>query len=101
MTYVIITIDRSLDSPTRFALRDRHIAHLKGYQEFMLAAGEFSDDDGNGVFGDVLLIDTEDRAVAERIAQEDPFMAGDLFQWNLVFRWTPAFLDGKCLLPDQ
>jgi uncharacterized protein YciI len=64
----------------------------------LLAAGALIDDDGTGGKGGILLVDTDDRAVAERFIAEDPFTKAGLFEKVTVTRWRKAFFDGKCLV---
>ena len=101
MPYAIITFDKPDHLHVRTGVRDEHIAYLKRNQDILLAAGGLTDDDGNGGSGGVLLIDTEERAEAERFVEEDPFTKAGLFEKVVVSRWRKAFFNGECLLPGQ
>lgn len=72
-----------------------------GLQDILLVAGELTEDDGSGGVADVLLVDADDRTVAERFAKEDPFTKAGLLTKVIVLRWSKAFFDGECLLPNQ
>ena len=48
--------------------------------------------------GGVYILDTGDRAQAERFIAADPFTAAGLFETVAVTRWRKAYFDGKnCL----
>ena len=98
MPYAIQTVDKPGRGPLRAELRARHVEYLKANQHRLLAAGALTDDDGTGGSGGILIVDTDDRAEAERFAAEDPFTQGGLFEKVTVTRWRKAFFDGKCLI---
>lgn len=98
MPYAIQTVDKPGQSQLRAELRARHVEYLKANQHKLLAAGALTDDDGTGGSGGILIIDTDDRAEAERFAADDPFTQGGLFAKLTVTRWRKAFFDGKCLI---
>ena len=98
MPYAIQTIDKPGSAARRAELRASHLDYLKSRQHMLLAAGALTPDDGAGGIGGILLIDTDDRAEAERFAAEDPYTLGGLFEKVTVTRWRKAFFDGKCLI---
>jgi len=98
MPYAIQTVDKPGQSKLRAELRARHLEYLKANQHRLLAAGALTDDDGTGGSGGILILDTDERAEAERFAAEDPFTLGGLFEKVTVTRWRKAFFDGKCLI---
>lgn len=98
MPYAIQTVDKPGHGQLRAELRARHVEYLKANQHRLLAAGALIDDDGSGGSGGILIVDTDDRAEAERFAAEDPFTLGGLFEKVTVTRWRKAFFDGKCLI---
>lgn len=98
MPYVIITTDKANSGDLRASIRGAHVDYLKANQQLLLAAGALLDDDGSTGAGGVLLIDTDERAVAERLIADDPYTKAGLFQKVVVSRWRKAFFDGKALV---
>ncbi|MCA3133281.1 MAG: YciI family protein [Rhodocyclaceae bacterium] len=98
MPYAIQTTDKPGSAALRASTRPAHLDYLKVHQHLLLAAGALIEDDGTGGSGGVLLVDTDDRAVAERFIAEDPFTLAGLFEKVTVTRWRKAFFDGKCLV---
>jgi uncharacterized protein YciI len=98
MPYAIQTIDKPDHGARRAELRAAHLEYLKGHQQKLLAAGALTDDQGQGGSGGILLVDTDDRAEAERFIANDPYTLGGLFASVTVTRWRKAFFDGRCLL---
>ena len=99
MPYVIQTVDKPNSSQVRSATRAAHLEYLTARKDKLLAAGALIDDDGSGGHGGVLIIDTDDRAEAERFIAEDPFSKAGLFQKVTVSRWRKAFFDKQRLIP--
>ncbi len=98
MPYAIQTADKPGSAALRASTRPAHLDYLKAHQHLLLAAGALIEDDGTGGSGGILLVDTDDRAVAERFIAEDPFTLAGLFEKVTVPRWRKAFFDGKCLV---
>ncbi|MBK8017301.1 MAG: YciI family protein [Betaproteobacteria bacterium] len=98
MPYAIQTVDKPGSAEVRAAARPAHLEYLTANQHLLLAAGALIDDDGTGGHGGVLLVDTEDRAAAERFIAEDPFTKAGLFEKVTVTRWRKAFFDKKKLV---
>ena len=93
MPYAIITRDKPNHLHLRTALRDAHLAFLEENKHRLLAAGAMTDDEGQGGYGGIILVDTEDRGEAFAFIQEDPFTKGGLFASIEVVRWRKAFFD--------
>ncbi len=98
MAYAIITTDKADGAPLRAATRAEHLDYLKSKVHLLIAAGGLLQDDGSPGPGGILLVDTDDRAEAERFLAEDPFTRVGLFQSVTITRWRKAFLDGKSLV---
>jgi uncharacterized protein YciI len=98
MPYAIITQDKPDHAEVRASNRPEHLEYLKANQKSLLAAGALLKDDGSPGEGGILIVDTEDRAVAERFIADDPFTKAGLFQSVVVTRWRKAFFDGQCLV---
>ena len=98
MPYAIQTQDKAGTAELRAATRPAHVEYLTKNQSLLLAAGALIDDDGRGGHGGILLVDTDDRAVAERFIAEDPFTKAGLFEKVTVTRWRKAFFNGEKLI---
>lgn len=98
MPYAIITKDKSGSLELRQARRAEHLAYLDANKHLLLAAGAQVEDDGSGGSGGILLVDTDDRAEAEKFIAGDPFTKAGLFESITVVRWRKAFFDKQNLL---
>jgi uncharacterized protein YciI len=93
MPYVIITRDKPNALELRNQVRSVHLAYLEQNRDKLLAAGAQLDDDGQGGYGGVIIVDTDDRDEAEAFIQNDPFTKAGLFAGIEVVRWRKAFFD--------
>ena len=93
MPYAIITRDKPSHLHLRTALREPHLAYLEANKHRLLAAGAMTDDEGQGGYGGIILVDTDDRVEAFAFIQEDPFTKGGLFASIEVVRWRKAYFD--------
>ena len=98
MPYAIHTTDKADGASIRAAARPAHIEYLVQHQSLLLAAGALIDDDGTGGKGGILIVDTDDRAEAERFIAEDPFTKAGLFASVTVTRWRKAFFNKERLV---
>jgi len=98
MPYAIQTTDKPGTAELRLSERPAHLEYLTANQHLLLAAGALIDDDGTGGKGGILLVDTDDRAVAEQFIANDPFTKAGLFEKVTVTRWRKAFFDGRKLV---
>ncbi len=98
MPYMIKTMDKPGITALRTELRPAHLEYLKQRQSLILAAGALLDDEGVSGNGGLILLDTDDRAVAEAFIGGDPFTRGQLFASIEVVRWRKAFFNYECLV---
>jgi uncharacterized protein YciI len=98
MPYAIQTEDKPNSADVRASARPAHLEYLTANKDLLLAAGALTGDDGAGGHGGILIVDTEDRAVAERFINEDPFTKAGLFQKIVVTRWRKAFFNKERLV---
>ena len=98
MPYAIITVDKPNSLDLRNATRAEHLAFLDANKGKLLAAGAKIDDDGEGGYGGVIIVDTDDRAEAEAFIQNDPFTKAGLFAGIEVVRWRKAFFNFEKLV---
>ena len=98
MPYAIITRDKPNSLQVRNEARAEHLDYLTRKQDKLLAAGAQTDDEGQGGYGGIIIVDTEDRAEAEAFIRDDPFTKAGLFAGIEVVRWRKAFFDKKRLI---
>ncbi len=98
MPYVIQTQDKADSAQIRAQARPAHLEYLTRNKDQLLAAGALIDDDGTGGHGGVLIVDTDDRAEAERFIDEDPFTQAGLFAKVTITRWRKAFFNKEKLI---
>jgi hypothetical protein len=96
--YAIITRDKPNSLHLRNEARAEHLDYLTRHQDKLLAAGAQVDDSGQGGYGGIIIVDTEDRAEAEAFIRDDPFTKAGLFAGIEVVRWRKAFFDKKRLI---
>jgi uncharacterized protein len=96
--YAIITRDKPNSLHLRNEARAEHLDYLTRNQDKLLAAGAQVDDEGQGGYGGIIIVDTEDRAEAEAFIRDDPFTKAGLFAGTEVVRWRKAFFDKKRLI---
>jgi uncharacterized protein len=98
MAYAIQFLDKPDSAALRASVRPAHIEYLDAHKPLILAGGALLDDDGTGGHGGIILLDTDDRAVAESFVKDDPYQKAGLFAKVTVTRWRKAFFDGKKLV---
>ena len=98
MAYAVITRDKPGSAELRQARRAEHLAYLDANKNLLLAAGAQVEDDGSGGSGSILLVDTDDRAEAEKLVAGDPFTKAGLFDSVTVVRWRKVFFDKQRLV---
>ena len=98
MPYVILMTDSPGTAKLRAETRAPHIEYLDANRHKLLAAGALLEDDGTGGSGSVYIVDTEDRAEAERFLHGDPFYTAGLFGEVKITRWRKAFFNGQKLV---
>lgn len=98
MPYAIKTTDKPGHAELRAKLREQHLAYLDSQMSLLLAAGALLSDDGKSASGGLIVVDTEDRAVAQRFIDDDPFTKNGLFAQVTIERWRKAYFDKKRLI---
>lgn len=98
MPYAILTTDKPASAELRTKTRNAHLAYLDAHADKLLAAGALISDDGTGGHGGILIVDTDERKVAEDFIAHDPFTKAGLFEKVTVTRWRKAYFDGKRLI---
>lgn len=82
-------------SKQREAIREAHRIHLRSIDNKLLASGALLADDGQTVIGGISLIDTDDRAEAEKFADEDPYAKAGIRKETLILKWRRRWWDGS------
>ena len=98
MPYIIQTRYKADSGDLHAQTRAAHLEYLKLNLGSLLAAGGLIDDDGSGAHGGVIILDTDDREVAESFIANDPFSKAGLFESVNVTRWRKAFFNFECLI---
>ncbi len=98
MPYAIQTVDKPSRQMLRNQVREEHLRYLDANKHLLLAAGALISDDGTGGHGEILIVDTDDRAEAERFIAGDPFSKAGLFEKVTVTRWRKAYFDKQRLI---
>ena len=98
MPYAIKTTDKPGHAELRNKLREQHLAYLDSQLTLLLAAGALLSDDAKSAPGGLLIVDTEDRAAAQRFSDNDPFTKNGLFAEVKIERWRKAYFDKKRLI---
>ncbi len=98
MPYAVITKDKPHGLDLRNEVRGVHLEFLDANKDRLLAAGAMIDDDGTGGHGGVIIVDTDERQVAEDFIANDPFTKVGLFESITVVRWRKAFFDFQRLI---
>ena len=93
MPYLIETYDKPGSGAVRMQHRSEHLRFLDANKGKLLACGGKVDDAGEVATGGIYIIDTEDRAEAERFIANDPFTKAGLFREVAITRWRKAFFN--------
>jgi uncharacterized protein YciI len=100
MPHVIITHDKPDHAHLRKAHQLEHRRYLDAHcQKLLLAAGAMFDETGAVAKGSVLLLDTDERSVAEEFVRNDPFTKAGLFASITIAPWRKAFFNFETLVP--
>ena len=98
MPYMILLTDKPGQGDLRARTRAVHLEYLDANKARILAAGALIEDDGSGGSGSLYIVDTEDRAEAQRFLEGDPFHKVGLFGQVTVSRWRKAFYNKERLV---
>ena len=97
MPYMIRSYDKHDVAELRAAHRPAHLLYLRSYTARILAAGGFLNDDGSVGKGGMVVLDTDDRAEAEKLIANDPFNIAGVFAKVEITRWRKVFFNGTDL----
>lgn len=86
MLFCIIGIDKPDALDLRMANREAHLNYW-GEKGIVKLGGPFTNDEGDRLEGSMLVIDVEDRAAAQKLADEDPYVIAGLFASRECRAW--------------
>ena len=98
MPFVIIAHDKPDSFDLRLRVRPEHLAHMDANAHRILGAFAITDDDDTIVTGGVIVLDTEERALAERFVADDPFTQAGLFERVTISHCRKAFFNFQRLI---
>lgn len=82
--YVALLTAKPNTAALRAETKPRHDAYWDEHLGRIRYGGPMLSDDGETRIGQVLVLDVEDRATAEKIVTEDPFVQAGLFEsWSI------------------
>ncbi len=80
MLFAITCLDKPGHLELRLANRAAHLDYARPNADKMLAGGPLLADDGVTMVGSLILIELPDRAAAEAMMADDPYVKAGLFQ---------------------
>lgn len=80
MLFAITCLDKPGHLEVRLANRAAHLDYARPNADKMLAGGPLLADDGVTMVGSLILIELPDRAAAEAMMADDPYVRAGLFQ---------------------
>ena len=86
MLFALICTDKPNCLDLRLKVRPDHVNFLSSLGDALRFAGPFTDDAGSPN-GSLVVIDVENRAVAEAVAARDPYAIAGLFQSVDIRAW--------------
>jgi hypothetical protein len=89
MLFVVTGQDKPGAHEARRAARPDHLAHWQSLGERLKLAGPFLDENGNPC-GSLIIIDVDDGAEANRLANADPYVTSGVFASKSIQRWNWA-----------
>ena len=95
MPNMIFSQDKPGSLQLRNDTRPQHRGCLATKANVLPAAGPLMADDKSGGIGSLTVLDTEERAVAVRFAEADPYFQVGLFESVTICRWKQTIRDGE------
>ena len=95
MPFAIFSHDKPGSLQLRNDTRPQHRKFLATQANVLLAAGPLMADDNSGGIGSLTVLDTDEREVAVRFAEKDPYFQVGLFESVRICRWKQTIRDGK------
>lgn len=93
MLFMVMCTDKPASLELRMAVRSQHLAYLKTYEKQIKIAGPLLNHEGKSC-GSLILLDVEDRAVAEGFAISDPYAKAGLFESVIIRPFKQVCYEG-------
>ena len=95
MLYIIYQVDKPDSAGLRAETRDKHFAYLDEHEDILVLGGALLAEDGATRTGSVLIINVDNRELAEAFSANEPFRAAGVFERVEISRmrrgqWNPA-----------
>lgn len=91
MAFMIYCLDKPNHVEVRLANRPAHVEHLTKHESQLLSAGPLLTPDGQTMIGSLLVLDTDDRAIADAFVAADPYSKAGLFQSVTIMPYRKVF----------
>ncbi len=79
MLFAITCLDKPDSLELRLATRAAHLEYARKNADRMLVGGPLLEEDGETMTGSLLIMDLPDRAAAEALMAQDPYVKAGLF----------------------
>ena len=86
MLFVVHCVDKENHLEVRMENRPMHVEYLKSYGDKLFAAGPTLDEAGN-MNGSVVILDLDNKQLAEEFAANDPYAKAGLFALVTINEW--------------
>jgi len=87
MLFTILCIDKPNHEHLRIDTRQAHLDYLGEFKDRVAMAGPLQTDDGAHMTGSLLIMDFDNRNLAEAFAANDPYNKAGLFENVVIRRW--------------
>lgn len=91
MLFAITCLDKPNHQELRLAHRAAHLDYARPNLEKMVAVGPLLSDDGESMIGSLLILDLPDRAAAEALLVNDPYVKAGLFESVIIRPFKKVF----------
>lgn len=79
MPYLVYCLDRPDAGDLRQRTRAEHLEYMIAHQDLVLYGGPMQSDDGQTVFGSVMVLDAPSRAQVDAFLADEPYSTAQLF----------------------
>ena len=86
MLFALLCTDKPNSLDLRMSVRPDHLKYLESLGAALKAAGPFTSDEGSPI-GSLVIIEAENRAAAQAMAENDPYARAGLFAAVEIRPW--------------
>lgn len=97
MPHAIIFFDSPAGKDLRREYRAAHVDYITERLDLILASGGVYDDE-DAPYGGLIILDTEERSVAETFVREDPFYKAGIYGDWKILKWRKGFYNKQRLI---